>query len=269
MLFALSAPLIGTAMMTWKKIILKPFLVFLIALIIGMALLTASRMTALAIAMTLTPILLALTKRPVVTVVGMVVAAAGLSWIMSMAEDTAMERLGSLESQRTELWGYYLRDVFTRRPFFGLLGTGGESYFRSNIVGQHPHSAWFNLMYHGGLFLLIPMWILVGYSTYSGYKVWKLRKYLGGSPLIYSVMYMLLLAMYVQGCFNQVVFWPTYSWSFLHVVLAGLFIMVWREIRIGNINGALPSLSEQSYYEVPEEASEEFHDYANDGPALT
>ena len=268
MLFALSAPLIGYAMMTWKRISLRPFLMFLIAMIIGMALLTASRMTALAIAMTLTPILLVLTKRPVVTIVGVVVVAGGLSWVMSMAEDTSMARFGSLESQRTELWGYYLRDVFTRRPLFGLLGTSGESFFRSNIVGQHPHSAWFNLMYHGGVFLLIPMWILVGYSAFSGYKIWKLRHHLGGNPLLYSVMCMLLFAMYVQGCFNQVVYWPTYTWSFFHVLLAGLFITMWREIRIGNIDYALPSVYDD-YEEGEEEYEEEFRDYTNDGAVLT
>ena len=72
---------------------------------------------------------------------------------------------------------------------------------------------------------------------------------------------MLLIAMYVQGCFNQVVYWPTYTWSFLHVVLAGLFITLWVEIRNGNIAHALPS----RYAEWEEEDAltpEEFQDFA-------
>ena len=116
MLFALSTPLIGYAMMTWKRITLRPFLIFLIALILGMALLTASRMTALAIVMVLMPIVLVLTKRPFVTIFGIGIVAGGLSWVMSLADNSAMERLGSLESQRTELWGQYIRKVFPRRP---------------------------------------------------------------------------------------------------------------------------------------------------------
>ena len=37
---------------------------------------------------------------------------------------------------------------------------------------------------------------------------------------------MLLAAMYIQGLFNQVVYWPTYTWSFLHIILASFFISV-------------------------------------------
>ena len=256
MLFALSTPLIGYAMMTWERNALRPIFIFLLALIVGMALLTASRMTMLAIVMTTLPILLVVTKRPLMTVLGLGIAAAGLMWIMSMAEDTSMERLGSLESQRTELWGLYIRDVFAERPLTGLLGVTSESYFRSNVVGQHPHSAWFNMMYHGGILLFIPLSILVCYSTFSAYQVWKYRRELPGSPLFYSIIFMLLIAMYTQGCFNQVVYWPTYTWSFLHVVIAGLFICLWGEIREGNLNYVLRLYDSEEYEE------EDFVDYS-------
>ncbi len=261
MLFALSSPLIGYAMMTWRKS-LRPFFIFLLALILGMALLTASRMTMLAIVMTLFPIILVLTRRPVVTVLGLGLVALGIMFVMSMAEDTSLERLGSLESQRTELWGLYIRDVFSERPLFGLLGITEESYFRSNVVGQHPHSAWFNMMYHGGVVLLIPMWILVFYSTFAGYQVWKRRNQLSGDPLMYSIIFMMMIAMYVQGCFNQVVYWPTYTWSFLHVVLAGLFITFWLDIRAGNSEYVLPSMYDQ--WEEEDLVLEEFQDYTDD-----
>ncbi|MEE2912620.1 MAG: hypothetical protein VX436_02325 [Planctomycetota bacterium] len=259
MLFALSAPLLGYAMMTWKRVALRPTLIFLLALIVGMALITASRMTMLAIAMGMLPILLVLTKRPAMTIIGMGIAAVGLSVVLSIAEDTSLDRLGSLESQRMELWGVYITDVFSQRPLSGLLGTTGESFFRANEVAQHPHSAWFNLMYHGGLLLFIPMMILICYSTFSGYQVWKNRRQFGGNMLLYSVMFMLMVAMYVQGCFNQVVYWPTYTWSFLHVVLAGLFIVMWKDIRNGYIKWALPSSAElQEEHDLELENFEDF-----------
>ena len=116
-------------------------------------------------------------------------------------------------------------------------------------------------MYHGGITLLLPMMYMVVYSTYAGYKVWQSRRLLGGNPLLYSVMFMLLVAMYVQGCFNQVVYWPTYSWAFLHVFLAGLFICMWRDIKAGNINQALPSVEEPWQVDEQEEL-EEFYDYS-------
>ena len=201
------------------------------------------------------------------TFVGLGIAAVGISWVMSMAEDTSLERLGSLESQRMDLWSVYITDVFSQRPLFGLLGTTGESFFRANEVAQHPHSAWFNLMYHGGLLLLIPMMILVCYSTFAGYKIWKIRAMFGGHTLLYSIMFMLMIAMYVQGCFNQVVYWPTYTWSFLHVVLAGLFIAMWYDIRNGDIRWALPSTEELEEEYVAE--LEEFEDFTEEKPAVT
>ena len=79
------------------------------------------------------------------------------------------------------------------------------------------------------------------------------------------MMFMLMIAMYVQGCFNQVVYWPTYSWSFLHVVLAVFFITIWQTIRDGNIDGALVEAYDPDYewddYEEFEEL-EQFEDYA-------
>ena len=265
MLFALATPLIAYAMLTWKRPLLRPILIFLLTLTIGMALMTGSRMTVLAIALVMLPILFVLTKRPVITIVGVAFAIVSLGWMMSLGDNLPLGRLVSLETQRTELWSRYVSDVFSQRPLFGLLGTTGESFFRANEVGQHPHSAWFNLMYHGGLFLFIPMFLMVIYSTFAGYQVWRVRKLLGGDPLLYSMMFVLMIAMYVQGCFNQVVYWPTYSWSFLHVVLAVFFITIWQTIRDGNIDGALVEAYDPDYewddYEEFEEL-EQFEDYA-------
>ena len=260
MLFALSAPLLGYAMISWPKKY-KPFFIVMLSLTCGMALLTASRQTMIAILMTSFPILWVMSKRPLVTMFGVVLAAIGVGWIMSVGGEIApMERLGTLETGRPQLWLRYITDVYSRRPLTGLFGTGGESYFRSNIIGQHPHSAWMNMMYHGGLFLFVPLISMVLYSVYSGLNVWRKRKQLAGDPLLYSISFLLLLAMYVQGCFNQVVFWPTYSWSFLHVVMASFFISVWQDIRDGDVHYVLKS-DEEIWASEEEQELEEFVDY--------
>ena len=72
---------------------------------------------------------------------------------------------------------------------------------------------------------------------------------------------MLLLAMYIQGLFNQVVYWPTYTWSFLHVVLACLFIAIWQDIRDGKIEEALYNDSDDDL-EDPIYDEEGFEDYS-------
>ncbi|MDP6586555.1 MAG: hypothetical protein QF535_18010, partial [Anaerolineales bacterium] len=200
--------------------------------------------------------------RPIITILGLGVAAVGISWIMSIGGGISpMERLASLETGRLQLWYRYITEVFTESPLYGLLGSSGESYFRSNIIGQHPHSAWMNMMYHGGFMLFIPQAILVIYSTYSAIRVWLNRKLLPGNPLLFSITVLLLLAMYVQGSFNQVVYWPTYSWSFLHVAFACIFIAIWTSVRNDGTYWALPSGEENEEYYEEEPQVEEFKDY--------
>jgi hypothetical protein len=122
-------------------------------------------------------------------------------------------------------------------------------------------------MYVGGATFALPMVFLTIYSIFCGIKMWKVRQYLPGDSLLYSVLVMLLIAMYVQGLFNQVVYWPTYTWSYLHVVLASFFICVWQDIRDGNLQGALYDDESWNEYESQDQEVEEFEDF-DDGAHL-
>ncbi|HIB01605.1 MAG TPA: O-antigen ligase domain-containing protein [Phycisphaerales bacterium] len=265
MLFALAAPLFAYAAMTHKNVSLKPFFLFALIITIGMALMTASRQTMLAVILVMLPVMLVLTKRPVMTVLGLGVAAIALPFILSLGAEADLQRYSSLETGRLDIWGAYFTEVFPKRPLFGLLGTSGQSYFKAiNEVGQHPHNAWLYLMYIGGLSFAVPMIYLTVYSTYSGWMVWKYRNVLPGDPFLYSILIMILVAMYIQGLFNQVVYWPTYAWSFLHVVFASLFICMWRDIRDGNVQGALFE-DYDPYSDEVEDDTEEFEEYQDYG----
>ncbi len=266
MLFALATPLIAYMALTTRRVSIKPALLFTLVITIGMALITGSRQTMLAICIVMLPILLTLTKRPVLTIFGMLIAVLGLSWLFTIAETTAMERFATLESTRAQIWAAYFSDVFSGRPLFGLLGTSGEYYEKSIVVGQHPHNAWFFLMYIGGLSIAGPMLFLTILSSVAGWRTWRFRHFLGGDPLLYSVLYMLLIAMYVQGIFNQVVYWPTYTWSFLHVVLASMFICLASEIRDGNAQEALPSTWDE--FDEDDEHGEEAESFEDFGDGV-
>lgn len=264
MLFALATPLLAYAVMTLKRATLKPFLLFMLIITLGMALMTASRQILLAITMVMLPIIFVLSKRPIFTMFAIITGVAGLTWILSLGASADFERLGSLKSGRTEIWSLYWTNVFPKRPLFGLLGTNGQSFEKAvNEVGMHPHNAWFYFMYLGGASLALPMFYLTVYSSYCGIKIWKVRKYLPGDPLLYSILVILLIAMYIQGIFNQVVYWPTYTWSYLHVVLACFFIAVWQKIRDGKFEEAIFDDSEgEMYYE--EQEAEEFEDFGGE-----
>ena len=116
------------------------------------------------------------------------------------------------------------------------------------------------MMYHGGLLLFVPMFSMVIYSCYSGFRVWRVRKQLVGDPLLYSISFLILLAMYVQGTFNQVVYWPTYTWSYVHVIMASFFICIWIDIRDGDTSYVLREAGEL-WDEDEQEELEEFTDY--------
>jgi hypothetical protein len=266
MLFALATPLFAYAGMVYRKISFRPIFTSLLMLTIGMALLTASRQTMIAIIMVMLPILLAISKRPVMMLLGIIAAAIALPFIFSLGADANMERFGTLQTGRLDIWSAYWSDVFPRRPLFGLLGTSGESYFKAvNEVGQHPHNAWFYLMYIGGAAFALPMVYLTIYSTICGYKLWRFRKLLPGDPLLYSVLVVLLVAMYIQGIFNQVVYWPTYTWSYLHVVLASIFMCIWRDIQEGRTEEALYDDEPPSDdYDIESAALENFEDFDDD-----
>lgn len=264
MLFALSVPLFAYAVMSWRSS-LKPLFISALIITIGMALLTASRQTMLAIVLVMLPVLLALTKRPVITVLCLGLGAVGMSIVFSLGESADLERFGSLETGRLDIWGAYFSEVFPKRPVTGLLFTSGESYFKAIVeVGQHPHNAWFYLMYIGGITIAGPMLFLALYSTYSGIKVWKARNYLPGDALYYSILLMVLIAMYIQGMFNQVVYWPTYTWSFLHVVIATIFICMYKELKDGSIDSILfddtydNAIVEYDEYEDDDESFQDF-----------
>ncbi len=233
MLFALSIPLLYYKAITTRAVSLKPIILGAVGLTIGMALLTASRQTALAILMVGIPIIFKLSRRPVITIVALAVGFGAVTYVVGLAENTAFDRFTQLESERMVIWQQYINQVYTSRPLFGLLGVNSELAFRSSVVGAHPHSAYFNLMYMGGLSLFVPMMILLVTSLSCALRAWRMRNQMGVDPLLISLLGALLLAMYTQGIFNQVVYWPTYTWSFVHVVLAIFFITIGSELKAG------------------------------------
>ena len=98
---------------------------------------------------------------------------------------------------------------------------------------MHPHNAWFYLMYVGGASFMLPMICLTIYSSYCGYKMWKVKSLLPGNPLVYSILVMLLIAMYVKVCLTKLctgqhILGPICMLSWLHGSLqcGAIFVMV-------------------------------------------
>jgi hypothetical protein len=263
MLFALALPVLAYTGLTTRVSIYKPILLGAAGLTVGMALLTGSRQTLLAILLVAIPLILKFSKRPILTILALGIGGIGVTYIMGMADQTALDRFSEFDSERIVIWELYIRDVFMQRPLFGLLGISGEEAFKSGVVGMHPHSAYLNMMYMGGLSYLIPMLWLLWKSVTSTIAVWKSRTQLGCDPLIISILAMLLAAMYIQGLFNQVVYWPTYTWSFLHIILACFFISVAHDLTIEDSALVLPD-EDAEYDDAWEDDEGESHEPLDD-----
>ncbi|MCH2149780.1 MAG: hypothetical protein MK095_10135, partial [Phycisphaerales bacterium] len=99
-------------------------------------------------------------------------------------------------------------------------------------IGAHPHNVFFEMLYVGGWPYLIAMLSVIVTGLKCAWRVWKVR-YMYASPAQQFMIHMLvsiLIAMYLQGMSNQVIFHPTYAWSYLCVVLTVLFIALEREL---------------------------------------
>ena len=121
--------------------------------------------------------------------------------------------------------------------------------FRSSVVGAHPHSAYFNLMYMGGLSLFVPMMILLFTSLSCAFRTWRMRNFIGADPFLISILGMLLVAMYTQGIFNQVVYWPTYTWSMVHVILSVFFISIGTDLKQQDPAWVIPDLEAEEVWD--------------------
>jgi len=139
-------------------------------------------------------------------------------------EGAGLGRLGSIDTPRYEIFVRYLDESISKRPFTGLLGENETSFLRDDDIGMHPHDAYLEMMYLGGLLYALPMLCLIVITMTSALYVVRRRKQTGLDPLLITVMFTMLLSMYAHGFVNGSIYYPTSAWGFLHVLLSGVMI---------------------------------------------
>lgn len=189
----------------------------------GLAVLTASRSTLVTLVVPMMPLVLVLTRRPVITTAVAVSMILILNWVFQLAETSDLTRLSDAITARPEQWMTYLK-IIIRRPVFGLLGVSRDASTHAAHLGFDPHNAYLAALYLGGLSFALPMFFLVFMSMMAVFTSWRSRKYMSYDPLFVSVMAALLLVMYAHGFVNSMVYHPTYTWSYLHILLSILFL---------------------------------------------
>ena len=244
--FAVSVPLALYFALRTRNILVRLPLLGVCGIAAGLGLLTASRSTMAVMIGASLPLVLALTRRPVVVVIGSAILFAALSWVMGLGEDVKLERLGNLQTTRYQTAIEYLGYI-SERPIFGLLGTEGQSFLAEDSPGRHPHNAYIEALYLGGLSYAIPLLIFVGMSLRAAFVVWRHRRWSGADPLLISMLASLMVMVYAQGFINGSIYYPTYAWAFLHVMLSLFFLGLAGDLKSGHANMLAAEVGEEDW----------------------
>ena len=228
--FCMAAPLSLFAAIRTRYSFLKPFWFGICLLAVGMGLLTASRSIMIVMAGATLPVALHLTRRPMLTVTGGIVACAVLYVVFSLGGEASLARLGSLDTSRPQIAMEYF-SIIAERPIFGLLETMGESFLHPESARQHPHNAYIEILYFGGLSYGVPMALLVASTMLATYRVWRMRKFLGLDVVLVNMLVAFMAFIYAHGMVNGSIYYPTYAWSFFHVLLSILFLTLASDLR--------------------------------------
>jgi O-antigen ligase len=190
----------------------------------GFILLTGSRMSFMSLGIVSVLMLFPLVKRPGILIAGGIVVAI-LIPIIASVEEGAGARLTELHSSgRVDIWWDYLHTLMDRP--LGLFGTSGHDGLMDEIIGNHAHNAWIDMLYVGGGPLFIMMLAPAILAAKSILRTWRARKlfvYAEDQMTIHAAA-SIMVAMFLQSMTNQTLYYPTYTWAFLGMVFFMFFI---------------------------------------------
>ena len=222
LVFGLAAPLALYAAIRARRIIWKGLLIGVVVTAIGMAVLTASRSTVWFMAGSALPLALAMTGRPMMTLFGAIVLVVGVNWTLGKVGEVPLERLTTVETRRVEIAQDFL-GVIAQRPWFGLLGTEGESFRTSEtefIAARNPHNGYLHTLYFGGISYALPVFTLAAFTGWCAFRTWKGRRLIAADPLLINMLVAIMVMTYAHGFVNPSLYYPTTPIAFPHVLLS-------------------------------------------------
>ena len=254
-LFAMAGPLTLYWAIRTRILFLKPVLIGFTAMAVGMGLLTASRSTMIVMIGASFPLVVTLTRRPVLTAVAGLILAGSIAWMFGFGGNVQLERFKSLETGRVEIGKRYLQ-IIAERPFLGLLETEGESFLRSEFTGQmHAHNGYLETLYFGGIVYGIPMFFMVGYTGLCAFRSWKNRRMIVADRLLINLLTAFMVMTFAHGFVNHALYYPTTTLAFFHILLSVFFMGLVVDLRRGGY-GLCPAGEEDrdwSYAEFDEQ----------------
>lgn len=257
--FGLAAPLALYAAIRTSRTIWKALLIVVVVAAVSMTLLTASRSTVWFMAGSALPLALAMTGRPMMTLFGAFVLVVGVNWALGKAGDVPLERLATLETRRVEIAQDFL-GVIAQRPWFGLLGTEGESFRVAEtafIAGANPHNAYLHILYFGGISYALPMFTLAAFTGWCTFRTWKGRRQIAADPLLINMLVAMMVMTYAHGFVNESMYYPTTPIAFPHVLLSAIFMGLAMDLK---------QRGEALVPQAPDDPASLYLDYGDESP---
>ena len=257
--FGLAAPLALYAAIRARRTIWKALLIVVVVAAVSMALLTASRSTVWFMAGAALPLALAMTGRPMMTLFGAIVLVVGVNWALGKAGEVPLERLTTVETRRVEIAQDFL-GVIAQRPWFGLLGTEGESFRKSEtefIESRNPHNGYLYTLYFGGISYALPVFTLAAFTGWCAFRTWKGRRRIAADPLLINMLVAIMVMTYAHGFVNPSLYYPTTPIAFTHVLLSALFMGLAMDLK---------QRGEALVPQVPEDVGSRYPAYAIEPP---
>ena len=222
--FVISGAMLLYLLMTTKVQLYRLICMSGFAASCGFILLTGSRMSFMSLGIVSVLMLFPLVKRPGILIAGGIVVAI-LIPIIASVEEGAGARLTELHSSgRVDIWWDYLHTLVDRP--LGLFGTSGHDGLMDEIIGNHAHNAWIDMLYVGGGPLFIMMLVPAILAAKSILRTWRARKlfvYAEDQMTIHTTA-SIMVAMFLQSMTNQTLYYPTYTWAFLGMIFFMFFI---------------------------------------------
>jgi O-antigen ligase len=187
-----------------------------------------------------------MTRRPVLLVTTGTLFVIAASWFLAFMDTSKLDRIQTLDTGRIQMAVEYM-GVIAERPILGMLQTTGASVLSDETVGTHPHNAYLETLYLGGIVYAGPMFVLAASSMLGAWRIWRARRAVAFDPLLTMLIVGLMFLVYAHGFVNGAIYYPTYAWAFFHVILSVTVLTLARDLRFAHAALAAPEYSEPEF----------------------
>jgi hypothetical protein len=184
----------------------------------GELLLSLSRASILIGCVAIIPLLARFYKRPILLFFIFLATGALFALFLSRMQAASLDHVYA-STERAHHWQMGLNEVW-ERPLFGLMSQMDVSAIEKD---WNAHNAFIHLLYIGGVSLAGPLLSLYVLGLYFAVCVALNPKKHHFSPSLLRQLALLLGLFVAHGFVNEILFYPTYAWSFLAVFLCFLF----------------------------------------------